>query len=651
MRTPIKNRWFLPILFLTITVEFFWLIVFIKITGAYIDVQLERRVQRVVAFSEQVLYDTMVAPHSSPPTDARPYMAIVESQPVVMMADGVSIPVSISAIPDPLRATYVQHEGQYYDMSGSPVALPDAYLTFNQPTDPIQLFIFNFFKGFHLTMPFKDRKDDGKWYRRFLYEHDRIRGFHLELDILQHALVKKRQYLIMGVIASLILLNGLLIAIIQVVFHQSRGTWKWVIDAIQGVINQKRGQPTPLNVSTGFYHLSNELQGVLMQIYAIHFNLIQKKKALDQVVQYFPYAMIILNGDYEVTLTNRKAESMLMASISDDDTVLRLVNELKTIGALELVSSDRQYFKQHPLVHSIWMRDGRTHCQYEIDVVPYLKDNDGPRCGGIVVIRDVTHDRVYASKKHMALRYLVNDLKIPLTSIIGFLTVLKNKLQHELSHQHQRFLSISIQTAYDINQRVLTILNALTVQQTTVLKQPHCLNHAVREALKQHDPPLSWTTQFESPDQCIMMDKSHMQAVLASMVSFAQYYLDSSTIHIQTLYEHYTVVMNVEGSLNHSVSHEDVHRARQLLMPMVDALVGNLADTDLIMVIVIVGMYGGTVEFRPVEASVALNGGHSFDSTLRVVSSTSHAHFSSAKSMWRLSVRFPYFEGRNTCNL
>ena len=158
MRIPIKNRWFLSTVFLTIIVEFFWLIVFIKIVGAYIDVQLERRVQRVVAFSEQVLYDTMVAPHPSPLTDAPPYMAIVESQPVVMMADGVSIPVNISAIPDPLRATYVQHEGQYYDMSGSSVALPDAYLTFNQPTDPIRLFIFNFFKGFHLTTPFKDGK-------------------------------------------------------------------------------------------------------------------------------------------------------------------------------------------------------------------------------------------------------------------------------------------------------------------------------------------------------------------------------------------------------------------------------------------------------------------------------------------------------------
>ena len=645
MRIPIKNRWFLPILFFTIMVELFWLIVFIKIIGAYIDVQLERRVQRVVAFSEQVLYDTMVAQHPSPPTDAPPYMAIVESQPV-MVSDGVPIRVSIS-IPDPLRAIYIQHEGQYYDISGASVAPTSAYLTFNQPVDPIRRFIFNFFRGFNRTIPFEDRNDEGKWYRRFLYEHDRIRGLHLELDISQHALVKNKQYLMMGVIASLIVLNGLLIAIIQVVFHQSRVTWKWLIHSIQGVINQEGGPPTPLNVSTGFDHLSNDLQDVLMQIHAIHFDLIQKKKDLDQLVQYFPHATIILNADYEVTLANRKAESMLMASISDDDTVLRLVNELKTIGALALISSDWHYFKQHPLVHSIWMLDGRIHCQYEIHVSPYLKDNDGHRYGGIVVIRDVTHDRAYESKKYMALRYWVNDLKIPLTSIIGFLTVLKNKLHHELSHQHQRFLSISIQTAYDINRRVLTVLNALNVQQHTGLKQPHCLNHAVMEALKQHDPSLSWTTQFESPDQFIIMDTSHMQAVLTSVVSFSQYYLDSSTIRIQTLYEHHTVVMNVEGALNHSVSHEDVHRARQLLMPMVEVFVGNRADTDLIMVIAIVGMYGGTVEFSPVAASVALDGVHSFDSTPRVVSSTGHAHFASAKSMWRLSVRFPYFEGLN----
>ncbi|RLD16385.1 MAG: hypothetical protein DRI22_01305 [Caldiserica bacterium] len=176
---------------------------------------------------------------------------------------------------------------------------------------------------------------------------------------------------------------------------------------------------------------------------------------LDAIVFSIGDALILLDEGGKLILANRIARDILKIEGEEGDFILNLIKEERARKIFEELLNE--------------LKSGKEEVKKEIDLslkdvpryflaTPHeVRTRDGEKIGYVVVVRDITLEKEIERMRDEFLHSITHDLRSPMTSIRGFLEVLKEEQAGPLNEQQKSFLDIMDKSS----ERLLNLINDL----------------------------------------------------------------------------------------------------------------------------------------------------------------------------------------------
>ncbi|MEK9727427.1 MAG: histidine kinase dimerization/phospho-acceptor domain-containing protein, partial [Candidatus Margulisiibacteriota bacterium] len=290
---------------------------------------------------------------------------------------------------------------------------------------------------------FKDISKNGQRYRRFFTQHPQISHLYFYIDVHSEGIEKKRNSKLAFVLVGLFLVNEFIIVIFSIILkHITRS----LTEMTQAAKNITKGQMiTPMKVKSNdeFGLLAQSFNNMLNSVQTKTAELIYEKNRSKMILAQLPDGIIVTDLNHKLFMANRAAENMLGFS-TDCAKGHELIQYLKDENLQSLFSDELKQIESNQLVREVNINDAKGNDQlYQITISPLL-DSTYQKTGLITVIRNITQENQTRYLKDNFLRSVTHELKTPLTSIIGFLNILKKELHGNLNDKQKEFLTISL---------------------------------------------------------------------------------------------------------------------------------------------------------------------------------------------------------------
>lgn len=271
--------------------------------------------------------------------------------------------------------------------------------------------------------------------------------FLMEEDSKRFSKILRRQALYFIILFIII---GIIIA-----FLTARSLSKPIFTLIEGAKRVARREFTKPVILKTKDELSDLAQTFNMMMRELKkYDDIQADK-LDAIVFSIKDGLILLDEEGNLILANRIARDILKIEGKEGDFILNLIKEERGRKVFEELLKE--------------LESGKEEIKKEIDLsledvpryflaTPHeVRTRDGEKIGYVVVVRDITLEKEIERMRDEFLHSITHDLRSPMTSIRGFLEVLKEEQAGPLNQQQKSFLDIMDKSS----ERLLNLINDL----------------------------------------------------------------------------------------------------------------------------------------------------------------------------------------------
>jgi len=241
-----------------------------------------------------------------------------------------------------------------------------------------------------------------------------------------------------------------------IAYLEAKSLSKPILTLIEGakrVAKREFTKPVVLNTKDELNDLAQTFNMMMKELK--RYDDIQADK-LDAIVFSIADGLILLDKDAKLLLANKQAQDILKIEPKENKIVFELIGEERVKERIyELWQSLKEKEeKDWQIEIDLSLEDVP---RYFLALVHSVKTRQGEEIGYVIVIRDITLDKEIERMRDEFLHSITHDLRSPMTSIRGFLEVLKNEDAGPLNEQQKSFLEIMDNSS----ERLLGLINDL----------------------------------------------------------------------------------------------------------------------------------------------------------------------------------------------
>ncbi len=376
-----------------------------------------------------------------------------------------------------------------------------------------------------------------QWFRTFRFDHPLIKNLTLMVTINMTDIHTKKQWAYLIIVITLFIVSSLLIALFNWLLKNITRTVSEIIDVTKKIGS---GQLIPTmkvrsNDELGF--LAQGINTMIINTKQQTDELIFEKNRSKLILSQFPDAIIITDLNYKLVMANRAAETMLTFS-TDRAKGQNILKYIKNENFVSLFSNHSIEDESTSLCREISIPDGPYKKQfYHITMSPII-DANAKKMGLITVIRNITKEHQSRTIKNTILRTIIQELKTPLTSIMGFINILQKEYNGALNPKQHDCLNISSNNAIILKNHINNLLNITILYSGdyTVHMEWFCLTTLFTTVVDYLGPNLRKKYNIlhiqTTPDPLfISADKQKIRQIIQHLVSSIHLLAENTTIH------------------------------------------------------------------------------------------------------------------------
>ena len=289
---------------------------------------------------------------------------------------------------------------------------------------------------------------------------------------------------------------------------------------------------------------SNDEFGLLAQSFNNMLNSVQTKTAeliyeknrSKMILAQLPDGIIVTDLNHKLLMANRAAENMLGFS-TDCAKGQELIQYLKDENLYSLFSDELKQIESNQLIREVTIKDGKDVEQsYQITISP-LMDSTYQKTGLITVIRNITQENQTRYLKDSFLRSVTHELKTPLTSIIGFLNILKKEMHGNLNEKQKEFLTITLLNTSILKKLINNLLELSIIHsgQLALDKRSICINDLIQDLVHESLPIIEKKKNFilvdmQEQNMQIYADQDKLYQLIQNLILNANKYTNDGKI-------------------------------------------------------------------------------------------------------------------------
>lgn len=225
------------------------------------------------------------------------------------------------------------------------------------------------------------------------------------------------------------------------------------------------------SIADAFNDISHNLDKTFQDITQKKDDAYSEKNKLNAIISSIADGVIVLDLHRSIVLANKAAENI--TGYSADEMANKQIDELFIIKnkeggvisakedlAIHLLNKNNAPKNQN--IVKLTRKDG-----YEIEVEMTLtpvNDSIQSDLGGILVLRDVTQKKVFEQMQIDFVSMASHEIRTPLTSVVNYLSVLKEEADKELTSEHKDFLARALISGQQLVSLVGNLLNVSKIE-------------------------------------------------------------------------------------------------------------------------------------------------------------------------------------------
>jgi two-component system, OmpR family, phosphate regulon sensor histidine kinase PhoR len=332
-------------------------------------------------------------------------------------------------------------------------------------------------------------------------------------------------------------------------------------------------------------------------------NIIGEQKNLQRaVLESMKEGVLAIDYDEKVLLINKTAEEIL--------SVVTKEAAGKTIQEICRISEIHKFFRK--VINDGDSQDAEIVIQHEKDKIlqlsgTVLHDIDDNKMGALVVLNDITNLKHLDNLKRDLVANVSHELKTPITTIKGFIELLREGEIDDPKNAH-RFLEIISRHTDRLNAIVEDLLTLSRLEQSGVIKELKFNEHQIKPLLKS----VAEDYEFKARDKHIKIDingddslaanfnKPLIEQAVGNLLDNAIKYSDKkSNVILNSYKENGNLVIEVEDE-GWGIAKENIPRLFERFYRIEKSRSRDEGGTGLGLAIVkhIVQVHGGTIEVK-----------------------------------------------------
>lgn len=330
-------------------------------------------------------------------------------------------------------------------------------------------------------------------------------------------------------------------------------------------------------------------------------NIIGEQKNLQQaVLESMKEGVLAVDYDERVLLINKTAEEIL--SVDTKNSVGKTLQEIVRISEIQ------KFFKK--IINESNTKEAEIIIQHEKDKVLQLSgsllyDQDYNKIGVLVVLNDITNLKHLDNLKRDLVANVSHELKTPITTIKGFIELLREGEIEDPKNSH-RFLEIISKHTDRLNAIVEDLLTLSRLEQTGVVKDLKFEEYKIKPLLKSVTEDFEFKAKDKHIDFNIKcndelsanINKPLIEQAIGNLLDNAIKYSDKKTkITIRSFKDNGNLVTEVEDE-GYGIAKEHLPRLFERFYRIEKSRSRDEGGTGLGLAIVkhIVQVHGGAIE-------------------------------------------------------
>ena len=288
--------------------------------------------------------------------------------------------------------------------------------------------------------------------------------------------------------------------------------------------------------------------------------LTSKKKRLSfDFIGSFPDTLIITDLNQQIISANQVAQKTFEFNLSK-------IKKQPLITIFEKQESTQQQIKtileslnQTPL-KSIQreirvFRSQSKDTTYSLSISP-VKNLRKKHIGYLLIFRNISHEKELVELRENFLRTVSHELRSPLTSIMGFISLIAQETLGPVSIQQKEYLHIALNESVNLKNLINDLLDLSKIEAGKLAIQNQKINvqKLLNDLLKSyasiaHIKNIEFSTPFDNSNLFINTDEEKLRRILINLISNAIKFTEkgSVTLHCQETYKHITFTVKDTG--------------------------------------------------------------------------------------------------------
>lgn len=467
MILSIRHRILLPFLFITIFMAFASLYIAIELIQGYFNHQIHQVATRYYLPIESKVHqlaaqaaieqrqETATLTKVTEYLDQYPqFQASIQNQQILFSNanEPRAFPIQFPTFTPQLASLYIKKGTTYhrvYHSTQRPLALdselnPDSYAAI-------------------MRQAFIDKKQNGEWVRSYFYEHPTIKNLMVHMAIPCTNLVQKKQLTLVIVMGIILGVNTFIFLIFSFILKRITWSLSKITESAKQLSKGRRTAPLTVHSNDELGLLAQSFNHMLNNVQTKTAELIYERNRSKMILAQLPEGIIVTDLNNKLLSANRAAEMMLGFS-TDRARGQELISYLKNENLSSFFNHEVPQINDTALVRELIIsNEYGADDHYQITVSPLL-DTTYQKTGMITVIRNITQEKKSRLIKENFLRSVTHELRIPLTSVIGFLTILGKESHGSLNDTQHDFLNIATINANYLKKLINDLLELSIIQ-------------------------------------------------------------------------------------------------------------------------------------------------------------------------------------------
>ncbi len=246
------------------------------------------------------------------------------------------------------------------------------------------------------------------------------------------------------------------------------------------------------------------------------------RRRIERMVEAMGDGVLLLDEKNEVVVVNPAARKLLQLGDGPDHLTPKHLEEQLGFAPWDMVRG-WEYGGQKRFIDELKLFDRTVH----LTLNPVAEPSGALR-GVVVVLRDVTDQKLLAERKDEFVQMVSHELRTPLTSISGALDLVLNHITGEVNLKQRRFLEMARESSEKLNALVddLLDLSKFASKKMRMSFEFTHLDEVVKKAVEKYGPPMQekrLKVQVLTPDAPLkaLVDPNRINQVLYNLLTNA----------------------------------------------------------------------------------------------------------------------------------